>query len=95
MSGPRITNGVHQKVRFGEEIIDLAKCEDPISLESFQVLMEEEEEDNRKPYFLFAFVSSSYHGRSFKHLYSAENIIQWYPLEGTTDPCTGEEIEKI
>lgn len=97
MDGSQLTSCVHLKVTFGGEVINLGEKEEPISLETFQVLIEEEEEEeeDRKPYYLFAFVHSSAKNCSYKHLYSAENIVHWYPLEGTTDPCTRGEIEKI
>jgi len=86
-----------KKVCFGDETIDFETEVEPISIESFQQILLDEDRDGQtpKPYFAFAYVHSSKDNYSYKHLYSAENIVNWYPLEGTTDPCTGEEIEKI
>ena len=82
---------VHSQVRFGGEELDLNK-EEAISLETFQVLMNKEP---NKPFFAFARSNSSNGGLNYRHLYSAENVIDWYPHKGNVDPCTHEAIEKI
>lgn len=80
------------EVRFGKEVVDLATRTEPISQTTFQHLMDEEPD---KPFFTFARVHSIGNKRQYEHLYSAENVIEWYPLNGRTDPCTRGSIEKI
>mmetsp|Transcript_35221 Transcript_35221/g.51734 ORF Transcript_35221/g.51734 Transcript_35221/m.51734 type:complete len:329 (+) Transcript_35221:43-1029(+) len=81
-----------ERVRFGEEVVDLDKQIEPISLATFRSLMDEEP---GKPFFTFSRVHSRSSGQKYAHLYSAQNIIDWYPLKGTTDPCTRGNIEKV
>mmetsp|Transcript_16578 Transcript_16578/g.32980 ORF Transcript_16578/g.32980 Transcript_16578/m.32980 type:complete len:281 (-) Transcript_16578:489-1331(-) len=79
-------------VRFGREAVDLARRSEPISHATFQSLMDE---DPDKPFYAFARICSSGGKQKYAHLYSAENVIEWYPLNGRTDPCTRGSIERI
>lgn len=81
------------KVRFGGETVDLDRRSEPISHVSFQSLMDEEGPD--KPHFAFARVRSRDGADEYRHLYSAANIVEWFPLQGRTDPCTRGEIDRI
>ncbi|MFT6387944.1 MAG: hypothetical protein ACJAUP_001316 [Cellvibrionaceae bacterium] len=82
----------NSKVRFGGEVIDLKEAREAISQDTFKSLMDEEPD---KPFFAFAHVHSGSTHHEFKHLYSAENVVNWYPLAGKTDPCNNRKIDKI
>jgi len=86
------SNMTHSKVRFGKEEVDLNTQMEAISQATFQELMDEERD---KPLFAFARVYSKSDKQHYRRLYSAENIVNWYPLEGRTDPCTRGNIHKI
>jgi len=86
------SNMTHSKVRFGKEEVDLNTQMEAISQATFQELMDEERD---KPFFAFARVYSKSDKQHYRRLYSAENIVNWYPLEGRTDPCTRGNIYKI
>ena len=81
----------HSKVRVGGEVVNLNDIE-AISHDTYKTLMNEEPD---KPFFALARVKSSSGGQQYKHLYSAENVVNWYPLHGKTDPNTRGEIDRI